>query len=492
MPAVCAQQLACSFFQQPLAAATLFDATIRAGAHTVADQLAGTKGQNSSYPSSSSSGSRGAATDDKAKLAIAIRAAERQSQFAEMVVLALHAASLGAFEAVEAIADHHGGCTASGSSSSSSSVSAQQALTALGAAARDCAEQQLLLQRGLQSMLSTSLKALAATVAMFAENLLSLVLSMMAQCLGVSSGLHPKLQHLAVLARVCCDFGTLLAQPSRLQPAGESMYSSNAGAAGAATEFMVLAAKCLLHISSWLQQQRGEALITASLERPGSQKKEEARANTVRVIELYSWGGMQLQQLLDCHKTTSQLQRLLHGCIYTTGWLLQQLSESGVTGQDEQQPVAAQKAQQQLQDQGTAVTQALQGVAEQLQLLRSSSLDASKAVDDAGAAQKQQWDKEGQQLDKCWQLLHSFASGVIDECPVSSSCCNPHCFNMAMLSEWQLVSGKGCVCNGCGVARYCSRACQVKVWSKHHKRVCLRLRAPASGGGGSVAGAVAV
>jgi hypothetical protein len=42
-------------------------------------------------------------------------------------------------------------------------------------------------------------------------------------------------------------------------------------------------------------------------------------ANTANVIELYSWGGMQLQQLLDSHETTTQLQRLLHGCIYTTG-----------------------------------------------------------------------------------------------------------------------------------------------------------------------------
>jgi hypothetical protein len=306
----------------------------------------------------------------------------------------------------------------------------------------------------------------------------------------MTAGLIPEVKRLAVLARVSCDIGTLLAQPCRQQPAAESGCgssssisggSSSAGAAGASRQFVVLAAKCLLHMSSWLQQRTGEGLITASLERTGVDgQKWQEQADSPLVIKLFSWGGMQLQQLLDSYESTTQLQQLLHGCIYTTDWLLQQLSVAGVAGQDGQQAAAAAEAQQQLLEEGTVVMHAMQSVQAQLHLLGSTSLHACKIDGDDSRMQQKQWDTQGLQLDECWQLLHSFAVGVIDECPVSSSCCNQHCLNMGKLSEWQLVSGKGCVCDGCGVARYCSRACQVKMWAKHHKWVSMRLRAPAA------------
>lgn len=81
------------------------------------------------------------------------------------------------------------------------------------------------------------------------------------------------------------------------------------------------------------------------------------------------------------------------------------------------------------------------------------------------------------QLQACWQQLQELATAVVDEFPVRIFCGNPDCFNMAKLSEWQLVAGKSCICSGCGVARYCSKGCQVKMWPTHHKPVCLRLRA---------------
>jgi hypothetical protein len=372
---------------------------------------------------------------------------------------------------------------AASSSSSSSNLSAQQAVTAFAAAARGCQERQQL-QRGLESMLNSCRKACAAAVLRFNEQALqpSPLIDMM---MRAGAGLIPDIRKLAVLARVSCDLWTLLAQPCRQQwqqPAAEPgvVGSRSSSSAGAARQFVVLAAKSLLHISSWLQQRPGEGLITAPLQSLGG-PKDHKRPNAPSVIALFSWGGMDLQQLMDSYDTTTQLQQVLHGCIYSTNWLLQQLSVAGVAGQDGQQAAAAQKAQQQLLQEGTVVLQAMQGMQAQLQLLGSSCLDASKVDGDAGGnQQQQQWEEPGLQLDECWQLLHSFAAGVIDECPVSSSCCNPHCVNMGKLSEWQLVSGKGCVCEGCGVARYCSKACQVKVWAKHHRQVCRRLRAPAA------------
>jgi hypothetical protein len=332
-------------------------------------------------------------------------------------------------------------------------------------------------------MLNSCRKACTAAVLRFNEQALrrSPLIDVM---MSAGAGLIPDIKKLAVLARVSCELGTLLVQPcrqQRQQPAAEPgvVGSRSSSSAGAARQFVVLAAKSLLHMSSWLQQRPGEGLITASLQSLGG-PKDHKRANAPSVIALFSWGGMDLQQLMDSYDTTTQLQ-LLHGCIYSTGWLLQQLSVAGVARQDGPQAAAAQKAQQQLLQQGTAVMHAMQSMQEQLQLLGSSCLGASKVDGDAGGKQQQkQREKQGLQLDECWQLLHSFAVRVIDECPVSSSCCNPHCVNVGKLSEWQLVSGKGCVCNGCGVALYCSKACQVKMWAKHHRRVCRRLKAPAA------------
>jgi hypothetical protein len=143
------------------------------------------------------------------------------------------------------------------------------------------------------------------------------------------------------------------------------------------------------------------------------------------------------------------------------------------------------QAAQQLLQQAANASSALQGLAERLQQLKGSGQAFKKMMADK-ACRNADWQQEAQRLDDRWQLLHSFAVGVIDECPVSSSSCNPHCLNMGKLSEWQLVGGKGCVCDGCGVARYCSRACQVKMWAKHYKRVCMRLRAPAAVCGGGL------
>jgi hypothetical protein len=59
---------------------------------------------------------------------------------------------------------------------------------------------------------------------------------------------------------------------------------------------------------------------------------------------------------------------------------------------------------------------------------------------------------------------------------VPHCCNNPGCSNLAGAGELSIVSGKGCICGGCQVARYCGRGCQQAHW-KQHKPVCRMLQA---------------
>ena len=60
-------------------------------------------------------------------------------------------------------------------------------------------------------------------------------------------------------------------------------------------------------------------------------------------------------------------------------------------------------------------------------------------------------------------------------CPVG--CNNPHCVNLKGISE---IATSCKTCTGCGVARYCSRECQVGHW-KVHKGTCRRLQKESPG-----------
>ena len=57
------------------------------------------------------------------------------------------------------------------------------------------------------------------------------------------------------------------------------------------------------------------------------------------------------------------------------------------------------------------------------------------------------------------------------------ACNNPTCSKVSGATDIKMVSTFSCVCAGCGVARYCSRACQKQHWKKQHKPVCEALAA---------------
>jgi hypothetical protein len=56
------------------------------------------------------------------------------------------------------------------------------------------------------------------------------------------------------------------------------------------------------------------------------------------------------------------------------------------------------------------------------------------------------------------------------------ACNNPTCSNLSGPQELQLVNGRSCMCGGCRVAHYCSRACQRQHWQAH-KPVCKAIAA---------------
>jgi hypothetical protein len=50
---------------------------------------------------------------------------------------------------------------------------------------------------------------------------------------------------------------------------------------------------------------------------------------------------------------------------------------------------------------------------------------------------------------------------------IPHACNNPSCRNVRELREQKVVSGSGCTCGNCRVARYCSKECQVQHWQQH-------------------------
>jgi hypothetical protein len=61
------------------------------------------------------------------------------------------------------------------------------------------------------------------------------------------------------------------------------------------------------------------------------------------------------------------------------------------------------------------------------------------------------------------QQCAAFVDSQEAQLPLPYCCNNPGCSNLGTASELTLVRGHSCRCTGCGVARYCGRACQVSL-----------------------------
>jgi hypothetical protein len=285
---------------------------------------------------------------------------------------------------------------------------------------------------------------------------------------GFVSEVHAILLVVGLIRQLCSLFETLWQDELAARLAGpapgelgssSSSRSGSSSAAESARDWVVLAAKSLLALAWWTQQQPAANFTMAAL----------FAAPTARAGSAAASQGRSRQQLLPSPspeqlRMQSVRKAVMPSCSELVNWLSTQLLVLGLPGQDNAQPAAAPPPQQQqlklLLKQGAAAGVAVQR-AEQLLALQPSHCNELRMQ---------------LKFDDCCQQLKSFAEAVLDQCPVASSCGNPNCFNMQKLSEWQLVSGKACVRNGCGAVTYCSKACQKLMWAKHHRPVCMRLQ----------------
>jgi hypothetical protein len=108
----------------------------------------------------------------------------------------------------------------------------------------------------------------------------------------------------------------------------------------------------------------------------------------------------------------------------------------------------------------------VQGVAEHM---AAAGLDTTQIVQQVSAV----WvTEEADVLPAAWRSL-----GVsLTSLAFQYACNNPTCSNLSGPQELQLVNGRSCMCGGCRVAHYCSRACQRQHW-KAHKAVCQAIAA---------------
>ena len=91
-------------------------------------------------------------------------------------------------------------------------------------------------------------------------------------------------------------------------------------------------------------------------------------------------------------------------------------------------------------------------------------------VEAAGAA-------DGVGLYQQAKLLSAAALAASAQLPLEFCCNDLACINLKDLSDMTVVMDKGGgVCKGCGLAAYCSRACQECDWERRHKHVCKRMQ----------------
>jgi hypothetical protein len=103
----------------------------------------------------------------------------------------------------------------------------------------------------------------------------------------------------------------------------------------------------------------------------------------------------------------------------------------------------------------------------------------------ANAAARRSWGGEGciKTATATLRAELEAAGAALTALATPAFCNNPDCQNVSGPTELSLVSGRSCLCGGCCVARYCSRACQRAQWAQH-KPVCKALAAAAAAAAG--------
>jgi hypothetical protein len=175
-----------------------------------------------------------------------------------------------------------------------------------------------------------------------------------------------------------------------------------------------------------------------------------------------------------------------------------QRRHAAVAGRDRQQQLSQPDAEQQQQQWfdarifgEPAVVEGLAGAVQQWLRANREELVAAGYPSDTVLQQLQQLvaaqevtvhvSNHGQEVTLVSTPLQQLQQAGLALCSLAVPCLcnNPGCANTTGPTELSLVSGRSCICGGCQVARYCSRACQARHW-KQHKPVCVALAAAAA------------
>lgn len=194
--------------------------------------------------------------------------------------------------------------------------------------------------------------------------------------------------------------------------------------------------------------------------------------NVRQSVVLYMQGGSVYASVTALHVLHSLVQVVLQAEADDITWLSQQLATlANSSSCSSRTPVPDAEALQVLEQQADDLDIQLRRCARGC-LYSTSSI--SKATDLMAAAR--QYVDAGLMRD-----LAQLGAAVAAALPCKHFCNNPECLNCVRLSENELVGGKGSVCSGCKVARYCMKECQLAHW-KQHKAACKQLQGQSSAG----------
>lgn len=488
--------LAVNLYKSPLACTSVIDSFIRADAcRTTPQQQQGQQQQ------------------DALSLPAAAAAAALQGQ-SYRVVLALTGALEGAFTPTGNPADH---CEFFG-------VTVQQGRSALAVGGDLQLQQQL--QQHLLSLLGTGLKTGAAVVAVAAAEQVPA---------AAAAQLSQVVNQAALTARLGCQLADLFAKQQQQQQQSiavakkarkssgssssartSSNSGSNATASGSSKHAASSSSSASVTTTPWMVLvSKSLLLLHASLTEAGEiWGRGVAGRNSSRGVVVGDSQEGAVYASRDYQDYVMSVYNVLKVMETSVGWLGEQLGQqagalcaasdlepaSQTKGSEPPAAAAAAAREQVLQLQKEAAAAVLNCQAAAVAPPSADSDNDAFTDEDEDENQDEVGDEDDDDDDddddeswpagvpallpgaltnelweSCLRDVAAFASAACDQLPVSSCCNNTGCVNLEKPSEHQLVGGRGCVCAGCGVARYCSRACQQQHW-KRHKAACKQMQ----------------